>query len=503
LALLALTVTLAYEFRTGTGEATTGKAAHMTLADYADYDALGLAELVREREVAPAELVEAAIERIERRNPALNAVVFKAYDEARKTAAGALPQGPFAGVPFLIKDLGAQVKGWPRTSGSNYAQVAADAEDSELIRRYRAAGVVLLGKTNTPEFGIPGVTHSERLGPCGNPWNPAHISGGSSGGAAAAVASGMVPMAHASDGLGSIRIPAANCGLVGMKVTRDRTPVCEVAGGAVGFSVHHVVSRSVRDSAAMLDATGYPQAGDPFQAPAKNGPYLDEVAKSPGRLRIAWSAETPSGRPIAGEVPAALMNTVDLLKGLGHEVFEQGLGIDYRRLYGAQRVVSAASFAAGIQRWTEALGRPPGEGELGPLAQRSWETGRKVTGQEALWAWQELRLICRQILERFEGFDVYLTPTMSTPSPRIDWLNPLTLDLRTFDRRQADTYATTPPFNFTGQPSLSLPLWQSQSRLPIGMMFTGRYADEATLYRLAGQLEKELPWRDRRPPLWG
>jgi amidase len=269
----------------------------MTLPTFADYDALGLAELVRRGETTPAELVEAAIERIERHNGVLNAVVYKAYDEARMTAAGSLPDGPFKGVPFLIKDLGAQVQGWPRSSGSHYAQVAADTEDSELVRRYRAAGVVLVGKTNTPEFGIPGVTNSERLGPSGNPWNPEHISGGSSGGAAAAVASGMVPMAHASDGLGSIRIPAANCGLVGMKITRDRTPICEVAGGAVGFTVHHVVSRTVRDSAAMLDATGYPQHGDPFQAPAKDGPYLDEVSRTPGRLRIAWSAETPSGRP--------------------------------------------------------------------------------------------------------------------------------------------------------------------------------------------------------------
>jgi len=474
----------------------------MSLPNYSEYDGLGLADLVRRREITPAELVEAAIERIERHNPSLNAVVHKAYDEARSVAAGPLPEGPFAGVPFLIKDLGAQVKGWPRTSGSNYAQVAADADDSELVRRYRASGVVLLGKTNTPEFGIPGVTNSERLGPSANPWNPEHISGGSSGGAAAAVASGMAPMAHASDGLGSIRIPAANCGLVGMKVTRDRTPICEVTDGALGFSVHHVVSRTVRDSAAMLDATGYPQAGDPFQAPAKTGPYLDEVSASPGRLRIAWSAETPSGRPIAGEVPAALLKTVDLLMNLGHEVFERGLPIDYRGLYWAQGLASAANFAANIRRWTERLGREPGVGELGPLARRAYERGQAVAGQDAFWGWQQLRLVNRQILAAFEDIDVYLTPTMSTPSPRIDWLNPLTVDLKTFDRRQSDTYATTPPFNFTGQPSVSLPLWQSDGGLPIGMMFTGRFADEATLYRLAGQLERELPWSDRRPPIW-
>lgn len=269
----------------------------MAFDEYAEHDGVGLAELVRKGEVTSGELVEAAIERIERHDPTLNAVVYKAFDEARATT----PEpGPFAGVPFLIKDLGAQVKGWPRSSGSHYAQVAADEADSELVRRYRKAGVVLLGKTNTPEFGIPGVTNSSRLGPCRNPWNPDHISGGSSGGAASATAAGIVPMAHASDGLGSIRIPAANCGLVGMKITRDRTPICEVTDGAIGFSVHHVVSRTVRDSAAMLDATDGPQVGDPFQAPAKAGPYLDEVSRSPascaspGRWRRPAVASSPT-----------------------------------------------------------------------------------------------------------------------------------------------------------------------------------------------------------------
>jgi amidase len=475
----------------------------MALSDYAAYDGLGLAELVRRQDVTAAELAEAAIERIERHNGVLNAVVHKAYDEARATAAGNLPEGPYRGVPFLIKDLGAQVKGWPRTGGSHYAQVASDDADSELVRRYRRAGVVLLGKTNTPEFGIPGVTNSDRLGPCGNPWNPEHISGGSSGGAAAAVAAGIVPLAHASDGLGSIRIPAANCGLVGLKVTRDRTPICETTD-TLGFSVHHVVSRTVRDSAAMLDATDGPQADDPYAGPAKAGPFLDEVARSPGRLRIAWSVETPSGRPMGEETVAAVHKTVEVLKALGHDVFEQGLGIDYRALYRAQGYVSAASFAAGIQRWTERLGREPAPGELGPLAQRSWDRGREVTGQQAAWSAGQLRLITRQILANWAegGWDLFLTPTMGRTSPRIDWLNPLTVELREFDRRQADTYGTTPPFNFTGQPSLSLPLWQSADNLPIAMMFTARYADEATLFRLAGQLEKELPWKDRKPPIW-
>jgi amidase len=475
----------------------------MGFAEYDDFDGLGLAALVNTGEVHPSELVEAAIARVERHNGVLNAVVYKAYDEARKTGVSALPDGPFKGVPFLIKDLGAQVKGWPRTSGSHFAQVAADEEDSELIRRYRAAGVIFLGKTNTPEFGIPGVTQSDRLGPCGNPWNPEHIAGGSSGGSASAVAAGIVPLAHGGDGLGSIRIPAANCGLVGMKITRHRTPTCEIADEAYDLVVEHALTRTVRDSAAMLDATDAPRAAAPYPHPPKARAYLEEVTTSPGRLRIAWSAETPSGRPMSEEVIARLHDTATLLKDLGHEVFEMGLGIDYRAFYKAQGLASAANFAASVKRWADRLGREPREGELGPLAQRGYEAGQRVTGQQAFGGLQQLRLFSQEILERFEQFDVYLTPTMSTPSPRIDWLDPLTVELREFDKRQAATYGTTPPFNVTGQPSVSLPLWMSDAGLPIGMMFTGRYADEATLFRLSGQLEKEQPWKDRRPKVWG
>lgn len=474
----------------------------MSFTEYAAYDGLGLAELVRGKDVTPAEVLEAAIERIERNNGRLNAVVYKAYDEARKTAAGELPDGPFRGVPFLIKDLGVRVKGWPRTSASRFARIAADSEDSTLITRYRASGAVLAGKTNTPEFGIPGVTTSALLGPCRNPWNPDHISGGSSGGAAAAVASGMVPLAHASDGLGSIRIPAACCGLVGLKTTRDRNPNgVHDTDRAIGFSVDHVVTRTVRDSAAMLDATGFPEPASPFAWPAKQGAYLEEVGRSPGRLRVAWSTETPTGNPVDPEVRAAVERTAQTLTALGHDVREEGLGIDYRMLYRAQGIVSAANFAAGMKRWIEIIGREPGD-DIEGLARRSYERGKAMTGQEAMWGWQQLRLMNRQILQRFETWDVWLSPVMCTPPPRVDFLDTLMDDLKEFDRRQSATFGFTPPFNLTGQPSMSLPLAQSKSGLPIGMMLTAGYADEATLFRLAGQLEKEMPWKDRKPPVW-
>jgi amidase len=472
------------------------------MRDFANYDGLGLAELVRKRDVTPTELLDAAIDRIERHDPKLNAVTYKAFDEARAAAGGALPDGPFKGVPFLIKDLGVRVKGWPRTSASRFAKVDADSEDSELTKRYRASGTVLVGKTNTPEFGIPGVTNSALLGPCRNPWNTDHITGGSSGGAAAAVAAGMVPLAHASDGLGSIRIPAACCGLVGLKVTRDRNPNgLHDTDRVIGFSVDHVVSRTVRDTAAMLDATGAPQPASPYAAPRQDGPYLEEISKSPGRLRIAWSVETPANDPIDPDVMATITRTAETLKALGHDVREEGLGIDYRALYRAQGYVSAANFSSNIKRWIEVKGREPGD-EIEGLARRAYEAGKKMSGQDALWGLQELRLRTREILRRFETFDVYLTPVMCTPAPRVDFLDPLMEDLKEFDRRQRITFGFTPPFNMTGQPSMSLPLGQSSANLPIGMMFTGRYGDDATLLRIAGQLEKEMPWKDRKPAIW-
>jgi amidase len=476
----------------------------MSMDDYCDYDGLGLAELVARKAVSPAELVEAAIERVERHNPSLNAVVYKGYDDARKAAQGPLPDGPFKGVPFLIKDLGMPVAGWPRSSGSRFAQHMVDQADGGLTRRYRDAGVIPIGKTNTPEYGITGTTEGALLGACRNPWNPAHISGGSSGGSASAVAAGIVPMAHASDGLGSIRIPAACCGLVGLKVTRDRNlNLPDATDYAIGFVVDHVVTRTVRDSAAMLDATGKPEIGDPYPAPPKARPYMEEIERSPGRLRIAWSSETASGRPIDPEIQAALERTAALLQGLGHQVVEQGMGIDYRALYAARGPVSGANFAAMMGRLIDEIGREPEPHELEPLTWAALKGGRKVTGEQALRGMQELRMLNRQTLAFFKDWDLYLSPVLGTPVPEVGFIDPVALEPRELNRRQGQVFPFTPPFNFSGQPSLSLPLEMSASGLPVGMMFTARYADEATLFRLAAQLEKEAPWRTRKPQIWG
>ncbi len=471
--------------------------------DYANHDGVSLAQLVQKGEVTPGELTEAAITRIERHNPKLNAVVFKAYDDARRQAAGKLPDGPFKGVPFLIKDLAMPVAGWPRTSGSRYTRDFTDARDGGLTARYRASGVVLLGKTNTPEYGITGTTESAALGPCRNPWNPNHISGGSSGGAASAVAAGIVPMAHASDGLGSIRIPAACCGLVGLKVTRDRNPnLPDGYDYAFGNVVDHVVSRTVRDSAVMLDATGYAEPAAPYPSPPKDRPYAEEVQRNPGKLRIAVSAETPTGRPIDPEIQSALERTAALLKGLGHEVIERGLGIDYRALYASRRSASAANFAAGMARLADELGREPEQDELEPLTWAILKAGKRETGADVMRSLQETRMLNYRTLAAFADIDVYLCPVMGMPVPEIGFIDPVKVEPRELNKRQGRLFPFTPPFNFSGQPSLSLPLEVDSRGLPIGMMFTAKFADEATLFRLAGQLEKEAPWNRRRPQVW-
>lgn len=476
----------------------------MTFAEYQDHDALGLAALVEAGEVSPLELLDAAIERAQRHNPALNAIVYEAYDEARAVAGGALPDGPFKGVPFLIKDIGCPVKGWQQSDGSRFLADRVAAEDGVLTRRFRQAGLVLMGKTNTPEFGITGTTEGQHLGPCRNPWNTDYIAGGSSGGAAAAVAAGILPMAHAADGLGSIRIPAACCGLFGMKVTRDRNPgSANDHGTSMGWVVEHVVSRSVRDSAAMLDATDAPEPGAPFAYPGKDRPYREEILTPPGKLRIWFHSETPSGRPVDPEIRAALEDTAALLESLGHHVEERGLGIDYRKLYAAQGVASGPNFVAGLDRHIAAMGREPEPEAFEPLTWRIFKGARKISAEMAATGWADLRTQCRQIVGLFEDVDVIVSPVMGTPVPKIGYIDPVALDPRDVNKRQAEVFPFTPPYNFTGQPAMSVPLASCSNGLPIGMMFAGQYGDEATLFRLASQLEEARPWAASTPALWG
>jgi len=476
----------------------------MGFAEYSNYDGLGLATLVRQGELSSAELLEAAIERIERHNPRLNAVVYRAYEEARRSARAPLPDGPFRGVPFLVKDLNCDVADMPRTDGSVALRDHVPAVDGELARRWRAAGLVLAGKTNTPEFGITGTTEGRLFGPCRNPWNLQHIAGGSSGGAAAAVASGMVPLAHASDGMGSIRIPAACCGLFGLKVTRDRNPLYpEEALRAFGFSVHHAVTRTVRDSAALLDATGYPEPGAPFAAPRKERPYLEEIARPPERLLVGFTRSRPDGTKLDPEVQAALESTLKLLEELGHKLEERELGVDQRALYVALGPISSSNMAAAVSELAERTGRALREEELEPLTWSIVESGRSVTGEQMARGLRALARLTRRLAQFFETLDVWLSPVMGTPPPKIGQIDPVQIPAAEVHRRQAQAFPFTPPFNMTGQPAMSVPLAWTPTGLPIGMQFAARYGDEATLLRLAAELEQARPWRDRRPPIFG
>ncbi|MDB5695076.1 MAG: 6-aminohexanoate hydrolase [Sphingomonas bacterium] len=471
----------------------------ITSSDYAGADGLGLAKMVRDRAVTPLELVDAAIARIERLDGTINAVAHRRFDEARAQARGPAGDGAFAGVPFMVKDFGIGVAGWPNTSGSRFCRDVVDSADTGLMTRYRESGVIPIGRGASSEFGIVGNVETAAGGAVRNPWNTDHLAGGSSGGSAAAVAAGYVPMAHASDGLGSIRIPAACCGLVGLKPTRDRNPnLPDGFDYAMGFCVDHVVTRSVRDSAAMLDVTGRPEPGSPYAVPAKAGPYLDEVTRALGRLRIAWSTQTPSGAAIDPEVQGAVERVAADLAALGHEVFPQDLGVDYRAIYAARAPVSGGNFAAGMRRVVERVGREPTPDELEPLTWAAYTQSKAITGEQAFWGLQELRMLSREVVRRFEEFDVFLCPVMTAAPPPIGHIAGASIGAGELSKRQAALFPYAALFNFTGQPSMSLPLAMSADGLPIGLMITGRYADEATLFRLAGQLEREWGWPDLR-----
>ncbi|HEX2591135.1 MAG TPA: amidase family protein [Rhizomicrobium sp.] len=476
----------------------------MSFAEYSDYDGIGLAHLVRRGEVSPAELLEEAITRAEKHNGVLNAIVYKAYDEARQTAKSKLADGPFKGVPFLIKDISMEVAGWPMTNGSALLEGYVSKADAELTKRYRDSGMVLFGKTNTPEFGIPGTTEGRFLGNCHNPWNPNHSTGGSSGGAAAMVASGVVPMAHASDGLGSIRIPAAQCGLFGIKPTQFRNPGGpDDRGRAHGMICDHVVTRTVRDSAAMLDWTGYPEDDAPYAPAPKVRAYMDELQTSPGKLRIAFCKQTIQEIALSPDVDKVFNDTVKLLGDLGHTMIERPvLGPNLRKLYKAQGMVSGAMSIVGYEEWAEKMGRELNESTLEFLALVGYRAAKEIPPKDVAWGLQTIRQIGRELLALHREYDLILMPMTITPPPPLGFLDPMNVRAREFNRRQGQTFGLTPLANLTGQPSMSVPMGLSSDRLPIGMMFNARYGDEATLFRLAAQLEQAKPWIDRHPPIW-
>jgi amidase len=460
----------------------------MDFEDYGRQDAVGLAELVARREVSAGELLDAAAARMAEVNPKINAVTMDLTERARAEPGVA---GPFAGVPFLLKDLGAALGGTVTTMGSRLFKDAVAPSDSALTAAYKGAGLSIFGKTNTPEFGLWPTTESDLLGICRNPWDLSRTPGGSSGGAAAAVAAGIVPAAHASDGGGSIRTPAACCGLFGMKPSRGRVSFAPVGEGWGGASIQHAVTRSVRDSAALLDVACRPQPGDPYFLSPPERPFAEEAAREPGRLRIAFTTAAMQAPGLDPECEAAVREIARLCESLGHHVEEATIPGDIAAMQAAAGVVISASIAASLDTEADRRGRPIEAGEIEALTMATYRRGAGVKAADYVRGLQALHAYTRAEAQLFETFDVLLLSTLGSPAIPIGWILE---DAKLIGERLFAFMPNTQAFNNTGQPAMTVPLAQSRSGLPIGMQFVARMGAEATLFRLAGQLEQAKPW---------
>jgi amidase len=473
--------------------------------ELARLDATAQAELIRNGDAAPVELAEAAIERIEAVNGDLNAVIHPLFEEGLEAARGELPDGPFKGVPFLLKDLGAAFAGQPLHLGMNYLKERDFRApiDTYLAERFRAAGLITIGKTNCPELGILPTTEPRAHGPSRNPWNLEHSTGGSSGGSAGAVAGGMVPMAHANDGGGSIRIPAANCGLVGLKPSRQRTSEGPLAGDFMsGLTAELCVSRSVRDTAALLEAVHGPAPGDPYVAPPPLRPYTDEVGADPGKLRIGLWTEAVIEQDADPEVVAAARAGARVLEDLGHEIEEPDMSaLQSLDMVEPFLVRWAAGQAQALEQLGTVAGQPIGPDDVEPLTWALAEIGRNRSAGEYLTAVGQHQVLSRMIAAVYEsGFDLLLTPTLGEPPPPLGSFDDSGPDPMAAFERAFLSGCFTAAFNATGQPAISLPLHWSEDGLPIGVQLVAPLGREDVLLRVASQLEQAVPWADRTPP---
>jgi amidase len=473
-------------------------------ADFEQYDALGLADLVKRGKVSPTELLEAAIERVEARNGIVNAVTMKLYDYGRKVIADGLPDGPFTGVPFLLKDLTASLAGVKMTRGSKFfADTPPPTADSEHVVRLKKCGLVIFGRTNTCEVGLSLTCEPQLYGPTKSPWDVTRISGGSSGGAAASVGARMLPMAHASDGFGSIRAPAACCGIVGLKPTRGRNTFAPYTGeGLGGCSTEHAVTLTVRDTAALLDVTAGAGPGDPYAAPPPPRPYLAEIQSAPRQLRIAYTTVAPNGAPVDTEYLKALAETVVFCKDLGHKVQEADPEIDRAAVVPTFLTLAAANMVVLLASHPTA-GRPARKGEVENATWGTAQKGEKISAADYVRATQAMHRLGRQMAAFHAGYDVLLTPGLGTLPPKLGWIDMMLEDVDEYWRRVFTFSPFTVWFNLTGQPALMLPLGRSASGFPIAVQLAGRYGDEGSILSLGAQLEKARPWIDRKPALTG
>ncbi len=466
---------------------------------YAESDALRLAELVHAREVTPAELTDVAIALIEQLDPRLNAVVIRSFEEARRRAVEASAEGAFAGVPYLLKNIASACAGLPLTAGLEYRRNYVSPSDSEMVRRVRAAGLNILGRTNVPENGWCIATEPRFYGPTLNPWNPDVTPGGSSGGAAATVAARIVPMAEGTDGGGSIRVPASCCGLVGLKPSRGRITYgpddVDVWFGSVAA---FPLTRTVRDTAAFLDATAGNLPGDPYTPPAPTAPWLTALQTSPRRLRIGVTFTTPWGPAFAPEVTEAVRSTAELLEQLGHAIEEHAFTSDLETAWLHYNRMSAVQTVLDFQELAGTIGRPVQESDLVAFNWSLLERGRSLSGTEHAASVDMMRKANRQIQVELTPYDAFVTPTLTQLPRPVGYWDMNEPDVDRYNAKWTDA-AFMFAFNVSGLPAVSIPAAWTDRDVPIGVQLVGRYGDEATILRLAAQLEEARPWIDRRP----
>jgi amidase len=477
----------------------------MRLDEYTQYDATGLSELIRSGDVSPTDLGAAFLAAVERVNPELNAVIETFPDRAVSAFGKLAADAPFAGVPFLIKDIGATERGTRCECGSRLAAGYVAPADTDLTRQWRAAGLNILGRTTTPELGFSCTTESVLYGPTCNPWDSTRMTGGSSGGSAAAVASGIVPIAHANDAGGSIRNPSSCCGLVGLKPTRGRTtPGPGSAEIQSGLAIEHAVSRTLRDSAALLDATQGRGIGDPFTIAPPPRPFVEELGFEPGRLRIAFTTRTWTDDPVDPEYRGKVEETAKLCESLGHHVEERRPEFDAGALARANIQVKAASNAAFVDYLAAATGRLPGEETLEPPILDAYRVGKALSATDFLAAQDVFNTVTRTVGRFFESHDILMTPTTALPAQPLGTYssNVPGMGIYEWGERMYSFAAFTLVWNITGLPAISLPLHMHSTGVPIGVQFAGRFGAEGTLLRLAAQLEAECPWSDRKPAIW-
>ena len=470
----------------------------MTISEYGSLDATAMAALIARKELTATELLEEAILRAERTNSALNAIIYRDYDRARMAAKAALPQGPFTGVPFLLKDITLQAEGMPTRQGSRFFPPTSAGHDSHLMAQFRAAGLVAFAKTNVPEFGLVPTTEGKLYGPAHNPWNLMRSPGGSSGGSAAAVAAGIVPMAHANDGGGSIRIPASACGLVGLKPTRGRVSADpDQPDGVDGLAIEFAVTRSVRDTATLLDAVAGNAPGDPYSAPPAPPSFRDAALIAPKPLRIAYTTKRLDGTTVHPDCVAAIEHAVKLCSDLGHIVDEASPNLDPNLINLAFADLWCSHLTALIDFLTRTTGQTPSPDNLEGLTLAYYEKGKAVSAARYIQSKMILNRVTRGIARFHQRYDLWLTPTMGEPPWPLGRFNPDRSDVDAAMEEFGAYIPFTPLQNITGQPAVNLPLYWNSEDLPIGVQFVGAFGAEVTLLQLATQLEQAAPWAER------